>query len=88
MKKVLIIAVLSLLPIIGSAQSTVSTDNENGTETTVNTPKSTSESNSSTIKAETRAILMNMNYKKSNELISIKAYRKSLQIKVKTVKMC
>jgi len=28
------------------------------------------------------------NYKKSNELTSIKAYRKSLQIKVKEIKNC
>ena len=30
----------------------------------------------------------NLSYKKSNELISIKAYRKSLQIKVKEVRSC
>jgi hypothetical protein len=29
-----------------------------------------------------------LNHKKSNEIISIKAYRKSLNIKVKTVKIC
>ena len=32
--------------------------------------------------------LMKLNHKKSNEIISIKAYRKSLQIKTKTVKLC
>ncbi len=30
----------------------------------------------------------NLNYKKSIDLTSIKAYRKSLQIKVKEVRMC
>lgn len=30
----------------------------------------------------------NLNQKKSNAIISIKAYRKSLNIKVKTVKLC
>lgn len=29
-----------------------------------------------------------LNQKKSNEIISIKAYRKSLNVKVKTVKLC
>lgn len=29
-----------------------------------------------------------LNHKKSNEIISIKAYRKSLNVKVKTVKLC
>lgn len=88
MKKVLIIVVLSFLPIIGSAQSTASTDNDNTTETRVNKAESSTKSKASTLKAETRATLMHLNYKKSNELISIKAYRKSLQIKVKTIKMC
>lgn len=35
-----------------------------------------------------KATVLKMNRKKSNEIISIKAYRKSLQIKVKTVKLC
>jgi len=35
-----------------------------------------------------KAKLIKLNHKKSNEIISIKAYRKSLQIKVKTVKLC
>lgn len=29
-----------------------------------------------------------LNHKKSNQIISIKAYRKSLNVKVKTVKLC
>ncbi len=36
----------------------------------------------------TKNEVTNLSYKKSNELISIKAYRKSLQIKVKEVKSC
>ena len=40
------------------------------------------------VSAEVKAKVLKMNRKKSNEIISIKAYRKSLQIKVKTVKLC
>lgn len=35
-----------------------------------------------------KAQVLKINRKKSIEIISIKAYRKSLQIKVKTVKLC
>jgi len=38
--------------------------------------------------AKFKAQAADMNYKKSNDIISIKAYRKSLQIKVKEVKLC
>lgn len=41
-----------------------------------------------TISAKTKAKVLKINRKKSNEIISIKAYRKSLQIKTKTVKLC
>jgi hypothetical protein len=34
------------------------------------------------------AKILKMNRKKNTEIISIKSYRKSLHIKVKTVKMC
>ncbi len=37
--------------------------------------------------AKMKAKVSKMNRKKSNEIISIKAYRKSLQIKVKTKKL-
>lgn len=87
MKKVLIILVLSVLPIIGSAQSESVTDKAR-TETSAKESISSKTSNAVAIKAETKAALMDLNYKKSVELISINAYRKSLQIKVKTIKMC
>ncbi|OZV71098.1 hypothetical protein [Winogradskyella aurantia] len=41
-----------------------------------------------TISSELKAKVLKINRKKSNEIISVKAYRKSLQIKVKTVKLC
>ncbi len=40
------------------------------------------------ISAKVKAKVLKINRKKSNEIISIKAYRKSLQIKVKTKKLC
>ena len=36
----------------------------------------------------TKTEVTNLSYKKSNDLISIKAYRKSLQIRTKEVKSC
>jgi hypothetical protein len=44
--------------------------------------------NKTSISSELKAKVLKINRKKSNEIISIKAYRKSLQIKVKTVKLC
>ena len=38
--------------------------------------------------AKFKAKVLKINRKKSNEIISIRAYRKSLQIKVKTKKLC
>ncbi|WP_400075112.1 hypothetical protein [Winogradskyella sp. R77965] len=40
------------------------------------------------VSAKVKAKVLKMNRKKSNEIISIKAYRKSLQIRVKTKKLC
>lgn len=85
MKRVFIILVLSFLPLIGSAQSTAPSQNEVVTETLV---KKTEANKTTALKAETKATLNHLNYKKSNELISIKAYRKSLQIKARTIKLC
>ena len=40
------------------------------------------------ISAKAKAKFLKINRKKNVEIISIKAYRKSLQIKTKTVKLC
>lgn len=40
------------------------------------------------LSTQMKAKVLKINRKKSNDIISIKAYRKSLQIKVKTVKLC
>ncbi|WP_228852658.1 hypothetical protein [Aegicerativicinus sediminis] len=39
-------------------------------------------------KSASQLQVIDLNYKKSLDLVSIKAYRKSLQIKVKTIKRC
>ncbi len=46
--------------------------------------------NETTLVARTsdKVEVTHLSYKKSNDLISIKAYRKSLQIKVKEIKIC
>jgi len=55
---------------------------------TTNEEVKTNNSNQNTAEAKFKAQANDMNYKKSNDIISIKAYRKSLQIKVKEVKLC
>ena len=49
-----------------------------------NTTEARKASTSSRLKSKVKKI----SNKKSNEIISIKAYRKSLHVKVKTVKLC
>lgn len=91
MKKVLIIIVILTAPFLMVAQnSTTSTATE---EVITITPASNNEVKTdipaqNTAEAKFRAKAKDMNYKKSNDIISIKAYRKSLQIKVKEVKIC
>ncbi|MDT0557751.1 hypothetical protein RM697_03785 [Ichthyenterobacterium sp. W332] len=87
MKNVVIILFLIALPTFGMAQDTtvaVSTPTEQSIE--VSPKKETVKSSALSTKLKTQ--LIKLNHKKSNEIISIKAYRKSLQIKVKTVKLC
>jgi hypothetical protein len=87
MKKVLTILALTLLPILsmGQENNEVIKNNDTVIEKTLE---------SKDIKKETaartsmRAKVLKIDRKKSTEIISIKAYRKSLQIKVKTVKLC
>ena len=87
MKKVIVIIAILILPLAGFAQS-----NADIATTTINTeviikkieevkPKKAS---SSAIKAK----LIRLNHKKSNDIISIKAFRKSLHVKMRTQKLC
>jgi hypothetical protein len=86
MKKGLLIILFLTISLVGFAQQEPVASNE--TEF-VDTPKTIKpDASKSTISAAVKAEVLKMNRKKSNEIISIKAYRKSLQIKVKTVKLC
>lgn len=52
-------------------------------------PKTKAQSKTkSNLSLELKREVLKLNHKKSNELISIKAFRKSLQIKTKTIKTC
>lgn len=86
MKKVLIIILFLTVSSVGFAQENVTVNNE--TELIETPVVVKTEANKVSVSAEIKAKVLKLNRKKSNEIISIKAYRKSLQIKVKTVKLC
>ena len=91
MKKVLILLVLISLPLISMGQNNSSIIIEEPTTTveiSINKENTSKLEEKTVLKSETKAQILDLNYKKSIELISIKAYKKSLQIKVKTIKEC
>jgi len=90
MKKVLIILVILVAPFVTVAQNTTT---NTSSEEVIDVISSTEEvktevASSETAQARLKAQANDMNYKKSIDIISIKAYRKSLQVKVKEVKLC
>ncbi len=84
MKKGLIIIAFLTFSLAGFAQQDTVANNDTVETVKVEKP----EAKKATISAELKAEVIKINHKKSNEIISIKAYRKSLQIKVKTIKLC
>lgn len=84
MKKVFTFIALVSLPIISMGQTQTAHVDTKANEKTIEV------STKIEVKADSQAKtdVLNLNHKKSTDLISIKAYRKSLQIKVKSVKMC
>ncbi|WP_370390035.1 hypothetical protein [uncultured Winogradskyella sp.] len=86
MKKFCAILVFLTVSALSFGQSTTATieGNEDEKQTKLEQPMAKKSKLSSEIKAR----VLKINRKKSNDIISIKAYRKSLQIKVKTVKLC
>lgn len=86
MKKGLVIILFLTISLAGFAQQDIAGDNETKLVETAKTVKP--EANKISTSARVKAKVLKMNRKKSNEIISIKAYRKSLQIRVKTVKLC
>jgi len=85
MKNLILVLAFLTLPIVGFAQSekTVSTD---ASELVV--LKKAEEVAPRKARASRNAKYIKVNYKKSNDIISIKAYRKSLRDKVRRVKLC
>jgi len=87
MKKVLILIALITLPVLTFGQNASNdTAKQNDTIETISTTTETV--NQTVLITSAKAEVNDLNYKKSIELISIKAYRKSLQIKVKEIKNC
>ncbi|WP_179339203.1 hypothetical protein [Winogradskyella ludwigii] len=86
MKNALIIIFFLTLSLTGFAQQDVTVNNETERVETITIVKS--EISTIAVSAEIKAKVLKLNRKKSKEIISIKAYRKSLQIKTKTVKLC
>lgn len=89
MKKVLILIALITLPVLTFGQN-ASSDivKQNDSITVENISIEINSEIETAIIAFSKAEVNELNYKKSNELISVKAYRKSLQIKVKEIKNC
>lgn len=91
MKNLIAFILLVSLPIFASAQVTnkenISTTSD---EVMVSIVKDTA--NTVAVKIDERSSaqieVTDLNYKKSLDIVSIKAYRKSLQIKVKETKRC
>ncbi len=88
MKKVLIFILLIALPLVSVAQNTTSTKEVNATTISEVKKDSTEVKEKTVSKQGNNAQVIDLNYKKSFDIISIKAFRKSRHIKVKRVKMC
>ena len=86
MKKGLFILVLSVFSLASFAQQEASISND--IELTEAKEVEKLEARKVLKSAKLKAKVIELNRKKSNEIISIKAYRKSLQIRVKTIKLC
>lgn len=90
MKKVLTILAFTMLPFLSMGQETTLDIKNTDTVATVveNTPESQNIKKETTSSTAVKTQMLKINRKKSSDIISIKAYRKSLQIKVKTIKLC
>ena len=86
MKKGLFIILFLTMSLAGFAQQDTTVNYENDLIENVKADKP--ETTNISVSAKVKAKVLKLNRKKSNEIISIKAYRKSLQIRVKTVKLC
>lgn len=86
MKKGLVLILFLTLSLAGFAQQDNVANNETELIESVTLEKPVAKK--AKISAKAKAKFLKINRKKNNEIISIKAYRKSLQIKTKTKKLC
>ena len=89
MKKNLLLIALITLPVLTFGQKATNTSLEQNEGMTLNVLTLQEQpTNEVVLGTFTKTDVNNLSYKKSNDLISIKAYRKSLQIKTKEIKSC
>ncbi len=90
MKTVLTILAITMLPFLSIGQeANTDTKNSDTIETVIEKNNETQIIKSETTAASViKAQVLKINRKKSTDIISIKAYRKSLHIKVKEVRVC
>jgi|GEM_PF-766194 len=90
MKKLIILLAFIALPLVAVAQNeTASTSELTTVENMIEKTDAVKETNTAATSNSTfKNQIIYLNRKKSSDIISIKAYRKSLQIKVKTIKLC
>lgn len=84
MKKLIVSIIILVITTTISFAQTEKVANTNIEKTEISETIKTAEAASFKIKAKVKRL----NHKKSNEIISIKAYRKSLQIKTKSKRLC
>ncbi|MCC1482972.1 hypothetical protein [Winogradskyella immobilis] len=85
MKKIIVIIAILILPVAGFAQST---DTTIATITTEIIAEKVEEVKPKKASSVIKAKLIRLNHRKSNDIISVKAYRKSLHVKMRTKKLC
>ena len=89
MKKVLILIALITLPVLTFGQNaSADTVKQNDMITLEAVSLQQIAENQIAFGTFSKNDVINLSYKKSNDLISIKAYRKSLQIRTREVKAC
>ena len=86
MKKSLALIIFLTISLTGFAQQSNTVTSETNIVDTEKVIKE--EVVKASVSSKLKAKVLKINHKKSNEIISIKAYRRSLKIKVKTVKTC
>lgn len=88
MKKVLVLIAMITLPALTFGQNASSDTIKQNDKITVEKSDMQQSETLTVLSTSARAEVNDLSYKKSNDLISITAYRKSLQIKVKEIKNC